>query len=370
MADFVSLSSFWHGPVYIQPGIELSQVLCYQKETISLKRRNKNVESIRARTEKEEYFRLSPFAAKSAEGRRAAPEEECDIRTRFQRDRDRILHSKPFRRLMHKTQVYIAPKGHHYRTRMTHSLEVAQIFRTICRGLQLNEDLIEAIALGHDVGHTPFGHVGEEVLASLNGHFEHNEQSLRVLTVLTGNGKGMNLTEEVLDGILHHTGEGIPRTLEGQIVKTGDRIAYLCHDYDDALRAGLLTPDDLPAGVCKIIGINTSEMITTMVTDMITASEGKERILLSGEVAEAMGEFRSFMFERVYLSSLLKEERSKGRLILGILFEYYLNQPEALPPEYLEWAGGDLRRAVTDYTAGLTDNYAISTFKSIFIPRE
>ncbi|MGI6451686.1 MAG: deoxyguanosinetriphosphate triphosphohydrolase [Desulfitobacteriia bacterium] len=325
---------------------------------------------IRQRTEEEEYARLSPLAAKSANARREAAEEECSIRTKFQRDRDRILHSKPFRRLKHKTQVYIAPTGDHFRTRMTHSLEVAQICRTIGRGLELNEDLIEAISLGHDVGHTPFGHVGEEVLASLIGRFEHNEQSVRIFKVLTRNGQGLNLTEQVLDGILHHTGPGIPKTLEGQIVKTGDRIAYLCHDYDDALRAGLLKPDDLPEMVRQVIGSNTSEMITAMVTDMITASAGKEKIGLSAEVAAAMQEFRSFMFEKVYLSEMLTEERSKGRLILEILFDYYLRHPEVLPAEYLEWASGDLQRAITDYMAGLTDNYAISTFKHFFIPRE
>lgn len=325
---------------------------------------------IRERIEQEEYQRLSPLAAKSAEAQRARAEEECSIRTMFQRDRDRILHSKPFRRLMHKTQVYIAPKGDHFRTRMTHSLEVAQICRTIGRGLRLNEDLIEAIALGHDVGHTPFGHVGEEVLASIMGRFEHNEQSVRIFTVLSGKGKGLNLTEQVLDGVLHHTGEGIPRTLEGQVVKTGDRIAYLCHDYDDALRAGLLKQEDLPGKVRAAIGSSTSEMITAMVRDMITASEEKERICLSDEVAEAMQEFRSFMFDKVYFSNVLTEERNKGRLILEILFDYFLRHPEVLPPEYLKWAEEDLKRAVTDYTAGLTDNYAISTFKHFFIPRE
>jgi len=328
------------------------------------------LENIRERSEKEEYLFLSPLAAKSAEAKRARVEEECNIRTRFQRDRDRILHSKPFRRLKHKTQVYIAPTGDHYRTRMTHSLEVAQICRTIGRGLKLNEDLIEAIALGHDVGHTPFGHVGEEALASKVGHFEHNEQSVRILTVLTGEGRGVNLTEEVLDGILHHTGDGIPRTLEGQVVKIGDRIAYLCHDYDDALRAGLLKPDDVPKSVTEVMGITTSNMITTMVYDMIEASENKGRISLSEEVAGAMNVFRSFMFERVYLCSALKEERGKGKLILEILFDYYISHPEVLPSGYLEWADGDLMRAVTDYTAGLTDNYAISTFKHFFIPKE
>lgn len=325
---------------------------------------------IRERTEDEEYRRLSPFAAKSAEAERARDEEECSIRTKFQRDRDRILHSKPFRRLKHKTQVYIAPTGDHYRTRMTHSLEVAQICRTIGRGLSLNEDLIEAIALGHDVGHTPFGHVGEEALDSLIGHFEHNEQSIRIFTVLTGQGKGMNLTTQVLDGILHHTGEGIPKTLEGQVVRIGDRIAYLCHDFDDALRAGLLCDSDLPQTTREGIGSSTSEMITTMVIDMIKASDGKNHILQTEEVASAMKDFRSFMFERVYLSSTLKEERSKGRVILEILFDYYLQHPEIIPTEYFEWADGNLARAVTDYISGLTDNYAINTFKHFFIPRE
>lgn len=325
---------------------------------------------IRESTEEEEYRRLSPLAAKSAEANRKRSEEECPVRTKFQRDRDRILHSKPFRRLMHKTQVYIAPTGDHFRTRMTHSLEVSQICRTIGRGLKLNEDLIEAIALGHDVGHTPFGHVGEELLASLIGHFEHNEQSVRVFTHLTGNGKGINLTEEVLDGILHHTGEGFPRTLEGRIVKIGDRIAYLCHDYDDALRAGLLLPGDLPHNVVSILGKTTREMITSMVVNIIEVSEGRDSIGLSPDVAAVMNEFREFMFGRVYLSDLLWEEREKGRMVFKLLFDYYLRNPEALPSEYLRWAGGDLLRAVADYTSGLTDNYAIRTFKHLFIPRE
>jgi len=325
---------------------------------------------IRERTEREEYERLSPLAAKSAEARRLKEEQECTIRTKFQRDRDRILHSKPFRRLKHKTQVYIAPIGDHFRTRMTHSLEVAQICRTIGRGLRLNEDLIEAIALGHDVGHTPFGHVGEEALASLVGHFEHNEQSVRIFSVLTNNGQGLNLTQEVLDGILHHTGDGIPRTLEGQIVKIGDRIAYLCHDYDDAIRAGLIKPEEIPAPVREVLGCTTSQMITTMVVDMIETSKDQDRIALSLKVAEAMQVFRDFMFERVYLSDALKEERRKGKLIVEILFEHYMKYPEFLPENYLEWAEGDRQRAVVDYISGLTDNYAITTFKRFFIPRD
>ena len=325
---------------------------------------------IRERTEKEEYERLSPLAAKSAEAKRGKDEEECSIRTKFQRDRDRILHSKPFRRLMHKTQVYIAPTGDHFRTRMTHSLEVAQICRTIGRGLTLNEDLIEAIALGHDVGHTPFGHVGEEALAGIIGHFEHNEQSLRIFSVLTNKGQGLNLTEQVLDGILHHTGPQLPSSLEGQIVKIGDRIAYLCHDYDDALRAGILQSTDLPQRIRDDIGSTTSEMITTMVIDMIEASQAQDTIRQSENIATAMKMFREFMFEKVYLCSSLQDERSKGRLILEILFGYYMHHPEAIPPEYLEWTQGNLQRAVADYTSGLTDNYAIRTFKHFFIPKE
>jgi len=326
-------------------------------------------ELIRERTEKEEFVRLSPRAAKSSEARRAREEYECAVRTKFQRDRDRILHSKPFRRLMHKTQVYIAPTGDHFRTRMTHSLEVAQICRTVGRGLKLNEDLIEAIALGHDV-HTPFGHVGEEALASIIGYFEHNEQSVRIFTLLTNNGQGMNLTDQVLDGILHHTGDGIPLTLEGQVVKIGDRIAYLCHDYDDALRAGILNTHDIPQKAREVIGTNTSEMITTMVIDMIQASEGKDRVCQSETVAHGMKVFREFMFEKVYFSKSLEEERSKGRLILEILFDYYLKHPDKIPPEYHNWTQGNLQKAVTDYISGLTDNYAIRTFKHFFIPKE
>jgi len=325
--------------------------------------------TIRERTEREEYARLSPLAAKSAEARRARAEQECTIRTKFQRDRDRILHSKPFRRLKHKTQVYIAPTGDHYRTRMTHSLEVSQICRTIGRGLRLNEDLIEAIALGHDVGHTPFGHVGEEALRQIIGRFEHNEQSIRILTLLAGDGKGLNLTDPVLDGILHHTGPGTPWTLEGQIVKTGDRIAYLCHDYDDALRAQLLRPEDLPGKVREVLGDNPSAMITAMVVDMITASAGQERILQSERVAAAMAEFRSFMFARVYNCAALREERRKGQYIIQALYHYYLNNPAELPPNYLDWAQGDLSQAVVDYVSGLTDNYAIGLFQQLFVPR-
>lgn len=327
------------------------------------------LENIRKGIEKEEWERLSSVAAKSSEASRAREEEECSIRTRFQRDRDRILHSKPFRRLKHKTQVYIAPSGDHYRTRMTHSLEVAQICRTIGRGLRLNEDLIEAIALGHDVGHTPFGHVGEEALRKIIGHFEHNEQSIRILTVLTGEGKGLNLTQPVLDGILNHTGSGIPTTLEGQIVKTGDRIAYLCHDYDDALRAGLLQANSLPENVLKVLGRSPSQMITTMVVDMIENSQNQEQINQSTSVAQAMQEFRSFMFERVYNSQALREERRKGEYVVQTLFRFYTEKVEKLPQTYLAWANGDATKAAVDYISGLTDNYAIDLFQNYFVPR-
>ncbi|AFM42839.1 deoxyguanosinetriphosphate triphosphohydrolase, putative [Desulfosporosinus acidiphilus SJ4] len=324
--------------------------------------------NIRERSETEEE-RLSIYAAKSKGAVRERQEEECPIRTKFQRDRDRILHSKPFRRLKHKTQVYIAPTGDHYRTRMTHSLEVSQICRTIARGLQLNEDLIEAIALGHDVGHTPFGHVGEEALRKIIGHFEHNEQSIRIMKVLARDGQGLNLTKPVLDGILHHTGVGIPFTLEGQVVKTGDRIAYLCHDYDDAVRAGLLVPGELPELVKRKLGQKPSEMITTMVVDMITASQGKKQIQQSLEVGEAMNEFRQFMFTSVYNSAALREERRKGQYIVQALYNYYSNNIEKLPRSFLDWAKGDQTQAVVDYISGLTDNYAIDLFTSLFIPR-
>ena len=327
------------------------------------------VENIRERSEREEQERLAPYGAKSKYARRDRLEEECPIRTKFQRDRDRILHSKPFRRLKHKTQVYIAPSGDHYRTRMTHSLEVSQICRTIARGLQLNEDLIEAIALGHDVGHTPFGHCGEEALRNIITHFEHNEQSIRILKVLAREGQGLNLTEPVLDGILHHTGAGIPRTLEGQIVKTGDRIAYLCHDYDDALRAGLLIRTDLPETIKRTLGEKPSAMIATMVADMIESSTAQNCIHQSVKVQGAMQEFRQFMFDRVYNSATLREDRRKGQYIIQALFDYYSRDTSQLPEDFLIWADGDKTKAVVDYISGLTDNYAIDLFSRLFIPR-
>ena len=324
---------------------------------------------VRERTEELEYQLLSPFAAKSGDAKRKHPMVECDFRTKFQRDRDRILHSKCFRRLKHKTQVYII-SGDHYRTRMTHSLEVAQISRTIARGLRLNEDLAEAIALGHDVGHTPFGHAGEAAMAKLiGGHFAHNEQSLRVVEYLERGGQGLNLTFEVKDGIVNHTGKNLPKTLEGRIVRTADRIAYLCHDYDDSLRAGMLTQEDLPREVYEHFGHDTSHMITSMVSDMILSSMGKEDICMSPSVKQTMDVFRTFMFEHIYHSEALKKERNQAEFVLKALFDYFMEHFDELPSEFSKHASKWSRlQVVTDYVAGLTDSYAVQLFDSIFMP--
>jgi len=324
--------------------------------------------NVRERLEAQEYEFLSPYAAKSRDARRKFPMEECQFRTKFQRDRDRILHSKSFRRLKHKTQVYIV-SGDHYRTRMTHSLEVSQISRTIARGLRLNEDLAEAIALGHDVGHTPFGHAGEAAMAKLTGHFAHNEQSLRVVEFLERSGQGLNLTFEVKDGIVNHTGPVLPKTLEGRIVRTADRIAYLCHDYDDSLRAGLLQPGGLPRLVYERLGEDTSAMITSMVSDMIVSSMDKDDISLSAEVKEAMDTFRSFMFEHIYHSETLAHERRQAVYVLRALYEWFVEHFEELPEEFVRreerWGR---QKIVTDYVAGLTDSYAVQLFNEIFMP--
>jgi len=324
--------------------------------------------NVRERIEAQEYTVLSSFATKSREALRDKPEEPCNFRTAFQRDRDRIIHSKAFRRLKHKTQVYISP-GDHYRMRMTHSLEVAQISRTIARALMLNEDLTEAIALGHDVGHTPFGHVGEYALRDIIGHYNHNEQSLRVVQYLEKNGKGLNLTREVKDGILNHTGGNKPFTLEGNIVRIGDRIAYLCHDYDDGIRAGMIKGTDLPKKVADVLGTHPSDMITVMVADMIETSEEYHDIRISGDVKLAMDEFREFMFKKIYHSEELEPDRKKANYIIHKLYEYFMNHPGDLPPDYLKrqdlWG---LEVTITDYIAGLTDMYAVHLFETLFIP--
>lgn len=324
--------------------------------------------NIREQTEKLEYEYLSAKATKSREATRDVEIKECKFRTKFQRDRDRILHSKSFRRLKHKTQVYIVA-GDHYRTRMTHSLEVSQISRTIARGLRLNEDLTEAVALGHDVGHTPFGHVGEAVIASITGHFAHNEQSLRIVEHLESEGRGLNLTKEVRDGILNHTGKNKPFTLEGKIVRIADRIAYLCHDYDDSLRAGLLTAEELPLAVRETIGDITSNMITNMVSDLIMSSQVAEDIVFSNKMQDTMDEFRAFMFKNIYHSMLLEKERKQAGFVLKELYNYFINNFNELPLEFVErescWGK---QQAVVDYVAGLTDSYAVLLFNKIYMP--
>lgn len=305
------------------------------------------------------------------------------LRTEYQRDRDKILHTKSFRRLSHKTQVFLSAEGDHFRTRLTHTLEVAQIARTISRALSLNEDLAEAIALGHDLGHTPFGHTGEmalresiaahsgvsadaECLASL---YRHNEQSLRVVEVIENEGLGLNLTIEVRDGIVHHTGEVRSETLEGRIVAVADRIAYVNHDIDDAIRAGLLSESQLPPRTHEVLGPDHSSRIETLVLDMVNTSYAAGDILLSDEVWDAMDELRTFLFEHVYRHPDVMREARKAKYLISALFDYFMAHPEAVPAEYHRISDGDPMRAVTDYIAGMTDRYAKRTFDELFVPQ-
>lgn len=294
--------------------------------------------NIREELERQEHLRLNPLAAFSDESRgRIRPEEprEEDVRTVYQRDTDRIVHCKAFRRLMHKTQVFLQPEGDHYRTRMTHTIEVARIARTICRALGLNEDLAEAGAMGHDLGHTPFGHAGEAALSSMMKEpFRHNEQSLRVVDVLENGGEGLNLTYEVRMAILGHTGERIPETLEGQVVRRSDQIAYVNHDIDDAIRGGILKNDDIPKDIARVLGHSHRERIDTLVCDMIRVSREEGRILLSPKVDTALRDLRSFMFERVYRNPVAKGEESKAKDMLRRLYEYYYAHPEAIPQDF------------------------------------
>lgn len=324
--------------------------------------------TIRERTEALERELLSPSAALSAEAVRDRAEPLCPLRTAYQRDRDRILHSNFFRRMKHKTQVYIAPQGDHYRTRMTHTLEVAQIGRTMARALRLNEDLVEAIALGHDLGHTPFGHVGESALNDICGHFHHNEQSVRIVEVLEKHGQGLNLTKDVRDGMLNHNGAGKARTLEGRLVKYADRIAYLCHDFDDAQAAGLLTAEDLPPRVRSCFGETHSQMITAMVTDLIGSVPADEQIHMSAEGDAVLLEFRQFMFDHVYLSPALIPDRKRGYQVVQMLYKYYMEHPGEIPEEQRRLADTE-SQAVVDLISGLTDNHAIALFQDIFVPR-
>lgn len=317
------------------------------------------------------------------EGRERSSELDY-LRTEYQRDRDKILHSKSFRRLSHKTQVFLATEGDHFRTRLTHTIEVSQIARTIARGLGLNEDLTEAISLGHDLGHTPFGHAGESALCAClakrkginpateaaKSLYRHNEQSLRVVERIENGGRGLNLTTEVCDGILHHTGNVQPETLEGYIVATADRIAYVNHDTDDAIRAGLLKESDLPESTHRVLGLNHSARIETLVYDMVTTSAKTDDIRLSQPVWDAMMELRSFLFAEVYSAPQVMSEVDKGKQIIALLFDYYVDHIEEVPEEYRSISDGDNLRAATDYIAGMTDRFATSTFKRLFVPGE
>ena len=329
--------------------------------------------TIREELEKLEHEHLDKRAAFADETKgRLHPEEEKteDVRTAYQRDTDKIVHSKSFRRLMHKTQVFLSPEGDHYRTRMTHTLEVTRIARTIAKALNLNEDLAEAIAMGHDLGHTPFGHAGEVALSEAMGQpFRHNEQSLRVVDILENDGAGLNLTYEVRMGILGHTGPRIPETMEGQIVRWADRMAYVNHDIDDAIRAGILATTDIPKTVLKTLGVTHSARINTLVCDMITASREARKILLSPQVEKALQELREFMFERVYRNPVAKGEEAKAREMLKRLYEHYYNHPETIPEDFQpQMSLEGMERTVCDYIAGMTDNYAVDKYTEIFIP--
>ncbi|HCX65175.1 MAG TPA: deoxyguanosinetriphosphate triphosphohydrolase [Eubacteriaceae bacterium] len=324
----------------------------------------------RERWEETEKIILSQYAKQSTDTRgRERSEGKCDIRTEFQRDRDRILHSKSFRRLKHKTQVFISPEGDHYRTRLTHTLEVSQIARTLAKALQMNEDLTEAIALGHDLGHTPFGHTGEHVLDELCSFgFKHRQQSLRVVEKLE-NGKGLNLTWEVRDGILNHSGNNIASTLEGQIVHYSDRIAYINHDIEDALRAGILKEEDLPQGCIAVLGTSKRARIDTMIKDIIETSENRNRISMSPKVQQASDQLREFMFQAVYFGSKAKEDEGKAENIIRNLFFYFMNDPRVMSEEQIQRLNEEEKeRVVADYIAGMTDRYAIKKFNDLFIP--
>lgn len=317
----------------------------------------------------EELF-LSPYAVRSSQTMgRAREEKPCDFRTEFQRDRDRIIYSNSFKRLKNKTQVFCAPEGDHYITRLTHTFDVSQIARSIARTLCLNEDLAEAIALGHDLGHTPFGHVGEKVLNEISScGFEHNVQSVRVVDVIEKNGRGLNLTVEVRDGIMEHKSSGKPATLEGQAVSLADRIAYINHDIEDAIRAGMLKEEDLPRGAVEVLGHKTKERINTAISDIWTNSYGKPYVKMSDEVMNATNELRAFMFKNVYgLTNRSMQERASR--MLTQLFEYFMKHAEKLPQPYKGLLENyDKERVVCDYLSGMTDRYAISVFEDLFIP--
>ena len=329
--------------------------------------------NIRENMEQRERELLSPYASHSADTRgRDRPEEECDVRTAYQRDRDRILHCKAFRRMKDKTQVFLAPQGDHYRTRLTHTLEVSQIARTIAKALRLNEDLVEAIALGHDLGHTPFGHAGERALDQIHpGGFAHYKQSVRVVEVLEKNGNGLNLTWEVRDGILNHQTKTIPHTLEGKIVRLSDKIAYVNSDIDDAIRAQILNEEDIPLELRKTLGFDSKKRLNHLIHDIITHSMGKDDIIMSDETAEALRDLRLFMFEHVYKNPVAKSEEVKAKVMLEQMYHYYMDHIELLPGKLLNMLGEgeDKGRVVCDYISGMTDQYAITKFKEYFMPQ-
>ena len=330
--------------------------------------------SIREDIERMECENLSPYAALSIHSRgRDYPEEQCDIRPVFQRDRDRILHCKAFRRLKNKTQVFLTPKGDHYRTRLSHTLEVSQNARTIAKALRLNEDLVEAIALGHDLGHTPFGHAGEFVLNGLcDEGFHHNEQSVRIVEKLEKDGKGLNLTWEVRDGILNHQTSLMPHTLEGKIVRLSDKIAYINHDIDDAIRAKMFEEKDLPLCYTDVLGHSVRERLNIMIHDIINNSMDKPSIFMSPDVERAMRGLREWMFEHVYRNPAAKGEEGRAQQLIVTLYEYYLKHVDELPEEYLammELRGERRERVVCDYIAGMSDGYAIDRFEELFVPK-
>ena len=332
--------------------------------------------NLREMSEQRERETLSPYASLSENARRARDEERCDIRTDYQRDRDRIIHCKSFRRLKDKTQVFLIAEGDHYRNRLTHTLEVAQLSRTVAKALRLNEELTEAIGYAHDLGHTPFGHIGEDALdremQRVGRHFKHNEQSVRVVDVLERDGRGLNLTEAVRDGILNHGTAGHPHTLEGQIVRFCDKIAYINHDIDDAIRAGVLKEEDIPQEYAAVLGRSVRDRLDRLIHDVIEFSMGKDQVALSPEVFEAMYGLRGFMFRHVYRSETVRREGDKAADVVQRLYQYYLERPELLPGEFAQMLqeGTEAPEVVTaDYIAGMTDHYAISKFEELFVPQ-
>lgn len=329
--------------------------------------------NIRENLEKWEETHLSPYAtlSKNSMGR-LREEDQCDIRTVFQRDRDRVIHSKSFRRLKDKTQVFLSPMGDHYRTRLTHTLEVSQNARTIAKALQLNEELVEAIALGHDLGHTPFGHAGERALNRVCPYgFDHAEQSVRTVDLLEKEGQGLNLTFEVRDGIRNHQTKGHPMTLEGCVVRYSDKIAYIHHDMDDAIRAGILTEEDVPMEIREVIGSTTGERLDHFIHDIVSNSYGKDQIAMSEPVQKAMQALRSFMFKRVYQNPEAKGEEGKAEILVETLYDYYLHHLDLLPDEHrlLMEKGEPRERVVCDYIGAMTDRFAIAKYEEIYIPK-